>query len=75
MHTIPTFITSLSILKDNQVVQLDVQCLNDVFWGIMIEQHLLLQPFSLVLPEFSLLPEVEPLPAPEDISDEMTLQF
>jgi|GEM_PF-5517264 hypothetical protein len=75
MHTIPTFITSLSILRNNQVVQLNVQALNEVFWGIMIEQHLLLQPFSLVLPEFSPLPEVEPILAPEDVSDEMSPLF
>lgn len=75
MHTIPTFITTLSILRDNEVLQLNVQSLNEVFWGVIIEQHLLVQPFSLMLPEFPLLPDVKPFPVSEDISEEMSPLF
>lgn len=63
MNAIPAFITAFTCSHKNQRVELNVQHLNDVFFGAMLEQQelsrrksipLCLQPFvqgPLLLPE------------------------
>lgn len=67
MNTIPTYVTSLSILHNGVVVQLNVQYLNDVFWGIALEQYLVSQSFSLILGESVPLSNMECLILDEEM--------
>ena len=61
MNAIPAFITSLSVLHNNRLIELSVQCVNEVFWGATLEQCRLLQRFSASLPVFFTLHAFEPI--------------
>jgi hypothetical protein len=54
MNAIPAFITSLSMVYNNRLIELGVQCLNDVFWGATIEQFRISHYLPLAGPVFML---------------------
>lgn len=74
MNAIPAFITSLSMVHDGKEVQLNVQCLNDIFFGLRIEQQQLRQYASKATPMF-LAPHAEPLPMPDEEGTEVLIYF
>ena len=39
MNALPAYISRLSIMHNNQEVDLNVQSLNDAFFGAMMERH------------------------------------
>ncbi|RYD55550.1 MAG: hypothetical protein EOP56_15665 [Sphingobacteriales bacterium] len=75
MNAIPAFITSLTIASDDKKVSLDVQCLNDVFFGLRIEQHQLRQYTGTAIPVFLAPHAYEPLPMPDEEGTEVVIHF
>ncbi|WP_276132060.1 hypothetical protein [Polluticoccus soli] len=68
MNAIPAFITAFTCRHNNEQVQLNVQHLNDVFFGAMLEQQQLcqLQSVPLYLQPFAKVP----LHLPEEDKEE-----
>jgi hypothetical protein len=66
MNAIPAFITSLTVRNDTEDVALNVQHLNDVFFGPKMEQQQLQQYAGTLIPAFLAPHAYEPLPVPDE---------
>jgi hypothetical protein len=75
MKPVANFITGLSIKHNNEVVQLNVQSLNDMFFGEKISQQLLKQHSSSVLPIFLTVPLPVIAPVNAEGIDEKGIEF
>lgn len=75
MNAIPGFITSLTTIHNGKEVELNVQCLNDIFFGLRIEQQQLKQYAGTAIPMFVAPHAYEPLPMPDEDGTEVIIYF